>query len=91
MWLNLILGKIVQLNHCFQDSGFGAIAFVVPNVRLGVHEVVVQGERGSLMTVIVHFVHNIILPHIFERKLYLMKDVVDDSFMPKKWEAQTHS
>ena len=35
------------------------------------------------MTVIVHFVHNIILPHIFERKLYLMQDVVDDSFIPK--------
>jgi len=48
--------------------------FVDPNVRLGVREVVVQGKRASFRTVIVHSVHNSILPHIFERKLAILHE-----------------
>ena len=31
---------------------------------------------------IVHFVHHIILPHIFEREPYFMQDIVGDRFVP---------
>ena len=41
---------------------FGTAVFVVLNVRLDVREVVMEGKRDSIMSVMIHSVHNNILP-----------------------------
>ena len=51
--------RLVKARVCVEPlfSGFfGTAAFVVPNVRLGVHDVVIQGKRGSSMTVCCLFI-----------------------------------
>ena len=73
---------------CPPVRGFRISVCTMCSPRLGAREVVVQGERGSLITSIVHFVHNIILPHILEHGLYFMQHIVDDSFMPKNTKPQ---
>ena len=42
----------------------GPLFFVVLNGGLGVCDVLLEGKRGSVMSVIVHSVHNNIVPHI---------------------------
>jgi hypothetical protein len=51
------------LRGCFQDF-LGPLFFVVLNAGLGVCDAFVEGKRGSFMSVIVHSVHNNIVPHI---------------------------
>ena len=50
------------LNCCFQDF-LGLLSFVVLNAGLGVCDALVEGKRGLFMSVIVHSVHNNIVPH----------------------------
>ena len=50
------------LNRCFQDF-LGPLCFVVLDAGLGVCDALVE-RGGSFMSVIVHSVHNNIVPHI---------------------------
>ena len=51
------------LNRRFEEI-LGPLFLLVQNGGLGVCRVFVQGKRGSVMFVIVHCVHNNIVPHI---------------------------
>ena len=46
------------------EGNFGTAVFVVQNGGLGVCRAFVQGKRGSVMSVMVHSVHNNIVLHI---------------------------
>ena len=54
------------LNHRFQDF-LGPLFFVVLNAGLGVCNALVEGKRGSFMSVSVHSVHNTVVPRIATR------------------------
>ena len=51
------------LNRCFQDF-LGPLFLLVLNAALGACDTLVEGTRGSFMSVIVHSVHYNIVPHI---------------------------
>ena len=45
-------------------GNFGTTVFLVQNGGLGVCRALEEGKRGSVMSVMVHSVHNNIVPHI---------------------------
>ena len=49
--------------RCFQDF-LGPLLFVVLNAGLGICDALVEGKKGSFMSVIVLSVHNNIVPHV---------------------------
>ena len=52
-----------ELNRCFYEI-LGPLFVAVLNGGLGACDVLVEGKRGPVMSVIVHSVHNSIVPHI---------------------------
>ena len=55
---------------------FWSAIFVVPHVSLGVCEVVVEGKRGSFMSVTLYCVHDNIVPHIATQCYAVCFDVI---------------
>ena len=61
-------GNCTAVFRIFWDRCF----FVVLNAGLGNRDALVEGKRGSFMSVIVHSVHNNIVPHIATHAVCLM-------------------